>query len=104
MSRDETIAGLRALADWLENHPDAATTSEREYGHYVLAGDDAVGIALVRAIAQSLGLPVTVDTTEAYCSVQFGGGISWVARYLYRERVREYDALMSYRGAVEVAR
>lgn len=102
MSRDEFIAGLRELADWLQANPAAPTPAYgREVDVYVLCGDDTLGRSSVEATADALGLHVKTGAGEVLCRKQFAGGLVWAYRYLARQRVAAHEALMSYHGAVQ---
>lgn len=103
--RAQTVAGLRELADWLEQHPDAplAPYGQYEISHYVFGDDDTSGYAAVADHAAALGLDHRPgeDSTEAVQT--FAGGVRYAIRYLGRERCRRHAALVSYSGSVQPA-
>lgn len=98
------VAGLRALADHLETHPDlpvpSAATSQ--LGPYI-DGTDEAKRAEVDRIAAVLGVPA-VDHGDAYEARRVFGPVTYEATAITAERMARWGALMSYRSAVQPER
>ena len=102
-ARVQTIAGLRALADFLETNP---AVPVREYGEeYTIfthpAADDATERAEIDRIAAALGETVT-DNTQRGGHYEVGktfGRITYRAIHIPVHRRAAHDALMSYAPA-----
>ena len=74
MTRDEYIAGLRATADWLEDHPDVPAPDTTSV---VVSSDryvDLQGEAWVCEIAARIGAVPVVSDRGIEVSVQIGPG------------------------------
>lgn len=96
--RAGVIAGLRALADFLDQHPDLPTplVDARIYPH----GDtDADERATVDQIAALLGVPA--QGTTYYQATRMFGGVPYRACAITREAMARYHASHSYYGIVE---
>ncbi|MEV4846105.1 hypothetical protein AB0K20_23170 [Micromonospora matsumotoense] len=96
--RAARIAGLRELADALEANPDLPLPDHR-IQHCVLVDDDEAGQAEVMRAAELLGVEATVDGGSANASRKFDG-VTYEVFHVGTQFMAEYDALMSYRGAV----
>lgn len=98
-ARTQTIAGLRALADFLENNPGVPV---REYGGdytvFPRADDDTAERAEIDRIARALGETVTNETGRGghYSTSKTFGRITYTAIHVPTERQAAHDALMSY--------
>lgn len=93
--RQDLIDGLRALADWYEQHPDVPLVKYPEFRHCVNAGDDATGRAEVHAIADALGVPVTDKDDESEVIGDFAG-LPFRAYYVTRERLQRWRDDMDF--------
>jgi hypothetical protein len=106
IARTQTIAGLRALADFLENNPEVPV---REYGEeytYFARRDDAtVECAEINRIAALLGETVTDETGCGghYTVSKTFGRITYTAVHIPAERRAAHQALMSYAPAFDTA-
>src|SRR3954468_8568576 len=98
-ARTQTIAGLRALADFLEDNP---TVPVREYGGdytvFARADDDTAERTEIDRIAAALGETVTDDTGRGghYRVYKTFGRITYSAIHVPAERQAAHEALMSY--------
>jgi hypothetical protein len=90
--REQIIEGLRALADFYEQHPDVPLPPFPGWNHCVLGnvGDEA-GPAEVRVLAAALGSGVEERRGHTITNAQFGA-INFHAYYVSRERAEAYDA------------
>lgn len=101
-ARSQAIAGLRALADFLENNPGVPV---REYGGdytvFPRADDDVAERAEIDRIASALGETVTDETGRGghYSVSKTFGRITYNAIHVPTERQAAHDALMSYAPA-----
>ncbi|GLY74385.1 hypothetical protein [Actinoallomurus iriomotensis] len=99
LARAQTIAGLRALADFLENNPSIPV---REYGGdytvFPYADDDAAERAEIDRIATALGETVTDETGRGghYTVSKTFGRITYNAIHVPAKRQAAHEALMSY--------
>ncbi|MEU4424825.1 hypothetical protein AB0F81_29755 [Actinoplanes sp. NPDC024001] len=108
--RTALIDGLRELTAFLEQHPQVPLRPHAEFAYYVICDDDATGIAQVAAVAQALGVAmtetsgaaVTAQTTHFVARRAFGPMV-YKAVYVSRREMAEYQALMSYDGAIRAA-
>ncbi|MER7164531.1 hypothetical protein ABT336_00410 [Micromonospora sp. NPDC000207] len=96
--RAALIAGLRELAAALEANPELPLPGAK-ITRCVLLDDDAAGQAEVARAAELLGTEVVSDNGSANTTRKFGG-LTYEVFYVSRQRVDDYDALMSYRGVV----
>jgi hypothetical protein len=98
-ARTQTIAGLRALADFLENNPDIPI---HEYGWDYLvfprADNDTAERAEIDRIATALGETVTDDTGHGghYKVSKTFGRITYTATHVPTKYQAAHEALMSY--------
>ena len=98
-ARAQTIAGLRALADFLENNPEVPV---REYGAeytvFARQDDDATERAEIDSIAAALGEKIPDDTGRGGHSTvaKTFGRITYCAIHVPAHRRAAHDALMSY--------
>lgn len=86
-ARAELVAGLRALADFLEQRPEVPCPQAAEVMHVVLAKHTAEGeslplpddvqIAAVREIAALLDVPPHIEGTRAFLEYSFGGDVTY---------------------------
>lgn len=96
--RTGVIAGLRALADFLDHHPDLPTPTVRAsvFPH----GDtEAAERATVDQIAAVLG--VTAAGPTHYSATRMFGGVEYRACAITRDAMARYHAATSYDGVVE---
>lgn len=61
------VAGLRAMADFVEQHTDIPAPGYLVEQHSVLDGTDAEKIAIVRHVAEALGVAACITKTAAWC-------------------------------------
>lgn len=102
-ARHQTIAGLRALADFLEATPDVPVAEYgREYTLYTRDCHDTCGRAEVDRIAALLGVPVTDDTDRDghYTAERAFGRIVYRIVHIPARRTAEYEARNSYRDNI----
>ena len=98
-ARAQTVAGLRALADFLENNP---TVPVNEYGAdykiFARAESNAAERTEIDRIASALGADVEDDTTRGghYTVSKTFGRITYSAVHVPAERQAAHEALMSY--------
>ncbi|MEU4781073.1 hypothetical protein [Micromonospora sp. NPDC023633] len=97
--RDALVAGLRALADFYETHPDMPLPRYPNFSHCVLAGDDETGQAEVARIAEQLGVEMVTKAGSADAERAFEG-LPFKSYYVSRQRSADWKALTSYSGAV----
>jgi hypothetical protein len=101
-SRTQTIAGLRALADFLEDNPNVPV---REYGGeytvFARAEEDTAERTEIDRIAAALDETVTDDTERGghYSVCKTFGRITYSAVHVPSERQAAHEALMSYAPA-----
>jgi len=103
LERTNVIAGLRLLADYLEDHPDIPVAPLGwDLSTYALHGDETQRRADVDKIAAALGVPVDDDTGHGghYTAARTFGLITYRAVCVPDRRRDAYNALMSYAGCV----
>lgn len=99
IARTQTIAGLRALADFLQDNPNVPV---REYGgEYIVfarADNDTTERAEIDRIAAAVGERVTDETGHGghYTVSKTFGRITYTATHIPAERRAAHNALMSY--------
>lgn len=99
-TRTATIAGLRALARFLEAHPDLPVFAVD--ARPLLHGSDEEKRQAVDQIAAVLGSSPErrADGDHYHVQRDFGGGVNYHATAITTEHMRDWEALTSYRGAV----
>jgi hypothetical protein len=103
LSRAQTIAGLRELADYLQAHPGVPV---RDLGWdlniYPQLPTEALKRAEIDRIAAVLGVPVCDETGQRghYTVTRSFGLVSYSAICVPDRRAAEHRALMSYSGTV----
>ncbi|WP_242890129.1 hypothetical protein [Actinomadura litoris] len=101
--RAACIRGLRDLADFLESHPYLPMPVCVRVGPLVV-GDDDQQRAAVDRIANVLGVePVSNADDTHYEAERSFGPVAYEATAIRASRMAAYDALMSYRGAVQTS-
>ncbi|WP_433228993.1 hypothetical protein [Actinomadura formosensis] len=104
-ARHQTIAGLRALADFLEDNP---AVPVKEYGaHYSVhtrVGDDAAAAAEVDQVAALLGAEVTDDRPRGghYIASKTFGRITYRIVHIPARQMAEHYAHISYRDNIRL--
>jgi hypothetical protein len=99
------IAGLRGLADFIEQHPDFPLPTFPEFVHCATAREDEAGVAEVRQIATVLDVGMTVDPDGSADVTFYFDGLRYRAFYVSRDRSRQWDEDMEFvrqRHATEV--
>lgn len=89
--REQQIADLRALVDFLAEHPNLPVSGA--LGDYCIDGDDdTAGLAELRRVAAILGAEITTNGpgTHHYVSRRFGT-VGYRAFYILREHMVAYD-------------
>jgi hypothetical protein len=102
-ARDQTITGLRALADFLEANPTVPVSEYgQDYNLYVRTDTDASAVAEVDRIAAILGSPVRDDTRRGghYWAVKTFGRITYRAVHIPSRAMADHEAQMSYRDNI----
>jgi hypothetical protein len=98
-ARHQTVAGLRALADFLETNP-AVPVREYGYEYTVFANDhtDAAERAEIDRIAATLGETVCDETGRGghYRVLKTFGRITYTAVHVPKRRQAAYEALITY--------
>ena len=103
LSRAQTIAGLRELADYLQAHPGVPV---RDLGWdlniYPQLPTEDLKRAEIDRIAAVLGVPVCDETDRGghYTVTRSFGRVSYSAVCVPDRRMAEHRALMSYSGTV----
>ncbi|SNR96264.1 hypothetical protein [Actinomadura mexicana] len=104
-ARHQTIAGLRALADFLEANP-AVPVNEygREYNVYTHAEDETAAVAMVDQVAALLGAEVTDTRAHGghYSAEKTFGRITYGVVHVPQRRHDEYAAYTSYRDNIRL--
>ncbi|MEV4003007.1 hypothetical protein [Actinomadura sp. NPDC049753] len=104
-ARHQTIAGLRALADFLEANP-AVPVNEygREYNVYARDEDEAAAVAMVDKVAALLGAEVIDKRANGghYSAEKTFGRITYGIVHVPQRRHDEYDAYTSYRHNIRL--
>jgi hypothetical protein len=104
-ARHQTIAGLRALADFLEANP-AVPVNEygREYNVYTRAEDEAAAVAVVDQVAALLGAEVTDTRPDGghYSAEKTFGRITYGIVHVPQRCQDELEAHMSYRDNIRL--
>ena len=103
-ARHQIIAGLRALADFLEANPDVPV---KEYGHDLTVfprrdSDDASAVAMVDRVAALMGVDVDDERDQGrhYTATKTFGRISYSIVHIPR-RLKDQDAARdSYRNNI----
>ncbi|GAB2824531.1 hypothetical protein GCM10027176_31310 [Actinoallomurus bryophytorum] len=98
-ARAQTVAGLRALADFLENNPRVPVRElGGDYTVFARCDDDAAERAEIDNIARLLGETVTDETGHGghYEVQKTFGRITYSAIHIPARRRAAHDALMSY--------
>ncbi|MFG2071697.1 hypothetical protein [Nonomuraea maritima] len=99
--RAEFIAGLRALARFLADNPKVPVPS---YGQDVTVnarGNEDEQRAAVDRVADLIGAPASGGTH--YCTARDFGPITYRAVAINEQAMSEYEAVLSYHGAVTTA-
>jgi hypothetical protein len=97
--RETTCKGLRALADYLEAHPDLPVPTMD--GRVIPQGTDVEDRAEVDRIAAILGTPITVNPAGTHYETgrDFGGGVRYSAVAITSAEMDAWGAHMKdYRG------
>jgi hypothetical protein len=103
-ARAQTIAGLRALADFLEDNPSVPVRElGAEYTVFARREDDATERTEIDNIAAALGEIVTDDTESGghYRVSKTFGRITYSAVHIPARRRDAHEALMSYAPAFD---
>jgi hypothetical protein len=98
--RAALVAGLRALAEFYEQHVEVPVVLHPDFHHCVVGRDDEVGAAEVRAVAAALGMRATADTHRTEVITWFGS-VEFKAFYLTRTEMADYADQMSYATVVQ---
>lgn len=97
--RTAHIGDARALLDWLDETPSAPTCLTKMHVS-ILADNDESGIAAVHELAETIGQSVTRTEHGHYRVTVEHGTASYHIVYIEQTRIREYQAEMTYFGAV----
>jgi hypothetical protein len=98
-ARAQTIAGLRALADFLEDNPSVPVRElGAEYTFFARREDDATERTEIDNIATAIGETVTDDTADGghYTVSKTFGRITYSAIHVPARRRAAHEALMTY--------
>ncbi|NEA28325.1 hypothetical protein [Actinomadura bangladeshensis] len=97
-ARHQTIAGLRALADFLEANPGVPVDEYGERYHVFTRDSDASSVALVDQTAELLGVEVTDDrpTGGHYTATKRFGRITYAIVHIPERNQRQALARDSY--------
>jgi hypothetical protein len=87
--REQIIEGLRAIADFYEQHPDVPLPPFPSWSHCVLSDDDTQGQVDVAAVATALDVPMKVKDGSADAKTKFGG-VRFHVYYVSRQRAENY--------------
>ncbi|MFI7147308.1 hypothetical protein ACIBO2_20525 [Nonomuraea sp. NPDC050022] len=98
-SRPAFIAGLRALADLLEDRPDIPTPRSTTVHHFVPKSEDAEMRAELDRLAALLGSHIDSEGGH-YATSLFFGPIEYCAVAILAEPRARHAAHESYRGCV----
>jgi hypothetical protein len=102
-ARHQTITGLRALADFLENNP-AVPVDEygQDYTLYTHTLGDTCGLAEVDRIAALLAETVRDDTPRGghYWVAKTFGRVTYRALHIPSRAMADHDARTSYRNNI----
>jgi hypothetical protein len=102
-ARHQTVSGLRALADFLENNP-AVPVDEygAEFTLFIRRRTDACARAEVDRIAAVLHSEICDDTARGghYRVTKTFGRITYRAVHVPSRAIADYDARMSYRNNI----
>ncbi|WP_339155527.1 hypothetical protein [Actinomadura luteofluorescens] len=104
-ARHQTIAGLRALADFLEANPSVPI---KEYGGdynvYTRTGDDPAAVAAVDQVAALLNTEVTDDRPHGghYIASKTFGRITYQIVHIPARQMDEHHAHISYRDNIRL--
>lgn len=106
--RRQRIAGLRELADFLEENPDLPLLRDITVRHSIGVGDgvdstDAAGLVEVRRLAERLGVEVTgndgaepTESTTHFDAIRrFSGGVEYEAGYILRDAMARWNAIQA---------
>jgi len=105
--RDAFIAGLRELATFIENTPEAPIPPYPEILCGVDADHDSAGFAAVELAAEALGVEPEQRSDSVVADRQFSGGdyyLSGLRYHVYyntRDSQQRYVAATSYLSSVE---
>lgn len=103
-ARTQTIVGLRALADFLEDNPGVPVRElGAEYTVFARREDDAAERAEIDIIAAALGESVTDETEDGghYTVSKTFGRITYSAVHIPARRRDAHNALMTYAPAFD---
>ncbi|GAA3645214.1 hypothetical protein GCM10022224_004740 [Nonomuraea antimicrobica] len=98
-SRPAFVAGLRALADFLEARPDIPTPRSTVVHHFVPDAQDTEMRAEIDRLATLLGSHLDGEDSHVTTSLRFGP-IEYRAVAILADSRARYDAHNSYRGCV----
>jgi hypothetical protein len=93
--REEVVRGLRALADFLEAHPDLPAPWHIPASASISGSDDAER-AEVDRIAAILGVPATANERGTHYGAErdFGGGVKYEATAITQAHMDAYSEHM----------
>ncbi|NUW30742.1 hypothetical protein HTZ77_04800 [Nonomuraea sp. SMC257] len=106
VARAQLIDGLRALADFLDTHPDVPTNSWAHVSYSVTANDVDGGSedakrAEVGRVAAILGVtPTLSDSGSHYTALRTFGPVEFRATAITQEHMAMHEASGTYYGAV----
>lgn len=89
-TRAELIAGLRELANFLEQHPDAPIPPQPTMSWAYLGDNDAAGVAYVRGVAAALGVEPWIGSSKSTEALRRFGPIQYGASYASRAAMLAY--------------
>ena len=94
--REAAARGLRALADFLESHPDLPVPWQTDAPASVSGADDAAERAEVDRIAGILGVPAAANERGTHYDAErdFGGGVIYRATAITRAEMESYTEHM----------
>ncbi len=95
--RSDVVRGLRALADFLDAHPDLPAPWHVDAPAATSRSDDAAERAEVDRIAGILGVPAATTNpkgTHYEAERDFGGGVKYVATAITKAHMAAYNEHM----------
>lgn len=94
--RSDVVRGLRALADFLEAHPDLPAPWHVDAPAGTIRDDEAAERAEVDRIGGILGVPATANAEGTHYEAErdFGGGVNYRATAITKAHMDAYSAHM----------
>lgn len=95
-TRDEIIAGLRELADWLAANPEVPVSDVRMRHSTTCRSDEEAGMAELSRVAALIGVEVVANYKDTHfdAAKRFRGGVTYEVGAIRHQAMADLDELM----------